>query len=59
MTITLKTPEDIEKMRIAGRLAAEVLEMIAPHVKPGAPPKNWTASAMTTSSTSSRRSRLR
>ncbi|KPZ07903.1 Methionine aminopeptidase [Pseudomonas syringae pv. spinaceae] len=35
MTITLKTPEDIEKMRIAGRLAAEVLEMIAPHVKPG------------------------
>ncbi|RMU21126.1 hypothetical protein ALP07_04550, partial [Pseudomonas savastanoi pv. glycinea] len=35
MTITLKTPEDIEKMRIAGRLAADVLEMIAPHVKPG------------------------
>ncbi|MBI6703404.1 type I methionyl aminopeptidase [Pseudomonas viridiflava] len=35
MTITLKTPEDIEKMRIAGRLAAEVLEMIGPHVKPG------------------------
>ncbi len=34
MTITLKTPEDIEKMRIAGRLAADVLEMIAPHVKP-------------------------
>ncbi|EGH40978.1 methionine aminopeptidase, partial [Pseudomonas syringae pv. pisi str. 1704B] len=29
MTITLKTPEDIEKMRIAGRLAADVLEMIA------------------------------
>ncbi|WP_235663249.1 hypothetical protein, partial [Pseudomonas savastanoi] len=25
MTITLKTPEDIEKMRIAGRLAADVL----------------------------------
>ena len=35
MTVTIKTPEDIEKMRIAGRLAAEVLEMIAPHVKPG------------------------
>ncbi|WP_240350631.1 M24 family metallopeptidase, partial [Pseudomonas viridiflava] len=33
--MTLKTPEDIEKMRIAGRLAAEVLEMIGPHVKPG------------------------
>ncbi|CAA0108720.1 Methionine aminopeptidase [BD1-7 clade bacterium] len=35
MTVTIKTPEEIEKMRIAGRLAAEVLEMIAPHVVPG------------------------
>ena len=35
MTVTIKTPEDIEKMRIAGRLAAEVLEMIGEHVKPG------------------------
>ncbi len=35
MSVTIKTPEQIEKMRIAGRLAAEVLEMIAPHVKPG------------------------
>jgi methionyl aminopeptidase len=35
MAVTLKSPEDIEKMRIAGRLAAEVLEMIAPHVQPG------------------------
>ncbi len=33
--ISLKTPEELEKMRIAGRLAAEVLEMIAPYVKPG------------------------
>jgi methionyl aminopeptidase len=33
--IILKTPEDIAKMRIAGRLAAEVLEMIEPYVKPG------------------------
>jgi methionyl aminopeptidase len=33
--IILKTAEDIEKMRIAGRLAAEVLEMIGPHVKAG------------------------
>ena len=30
-----QTPEDIEKMRVAGRLAAEVLEMIEPYVKPG------------------------
>ena len=35
MTVTIKTPEDIEKMRVAGRLAAEVLEMIGKHVKPG------------------------
>lgn len=35
MTVTIKTEEEIGKMRIAGRLAAEALEMIAPHVKPG------------------------
>lgn len=35
MSIITKTPEEIEKMRVAGRLAAEVLEMIEPHVRPG------------------------
>ncbi|MEO6227452.1 MAG: type I methionyl aminopeptidase [Thermomonas sp.] len=35
MAITIKTPEEIEKMRIAGRLAADVLQMIAPHVQAG------------------------
>jgi len=35
MPITVKTPEEIEKMRVAGRLAAEVLRMIRPHVRPG------------------------
>ena len=35
MTIKIKTPEEIEKMRVACRLAAEVLEMIEPYVKPG------------------------
>lgn len=35
MSITLKTPEEIEKMRIAGRLASEVLDYITPFVKPG------------------------
>lgn len=35
MTVTIKTEEEIGKMRIAGRLAAEALEMISPHVKPG------------------------
>lgn len=35
MSIILKSPTDIEKMRVAGRLAAEVLDMIAPYVVPG------------------------
>ena len=35
MAVTIKTPEEIEKMRVAGRLAAEVLDMISPHVQAG------------------------
>ena len=35
MPVTIKTPDEITKMRIAGRLAADVLHMIAPYVKPG------------------------
>ncbi|GAA3706524.1 type I methionyl aminopeptidase [Oceanisphaera sediminis] len=35
MSIVIKTPEEIEKMRVAGRLAADVLEMIEPHVQAG------------------------
>lgn len=35
MTVSIKTPEDIVKMRVAGQLAAEVLEMIGPFVKVG------------------------
>ncbi|MAZ65752.1 MAG: type I methionyl aminopeptidase [Kangiellaceae bacterium] len=35
MSVTIKNSEQIDKMRIAGRLAAEVLEMIEPHVKKG------------------------
>src|SRR6202043_2038322 len=35
MHVTIKTPEEQDKMRIAGRLAAEVLDMIAEHVVPG------------------------
>lgn len=35
MTIPIKSQEEIEKMRIAGKLAADVLEMIEPHVKAG------------------------
>ena len=35
MAITIKNATDIEKMRIAGRLASEVLDFITPHVKAG------------------------
>jgi methionyl aminopeptidase len=35
MPITIKTPEDQDKMRAAGRLAASVLDMIGPYVQPG------------------------
>ena len=35
MHVTIKSPEEQEKMRIAGRLAADVLDMIAEFVVPG------------------------
>jgi methionine aminopeptidase type I len=35
MTVTIKTAEEQDKMRIAGRLAADVLDMIGDYVKPG------------------------
>ena len=35
MSISIKTPEEIEKMRIAGRLASEVLDYVEPFVKAG------------------------
>jgi methionyl aminopeptidase len=35
MPVHLKTPEEIQKMRVAGRLAADVLDYIAPFIKPG------------------------
>jgi methionyl aminopeptidase len=33
--ISLKTPEEQQKLRVAGALAADVLDMIGEHVKPG------------------------
>ncbi len=33
--IQIKTPEEIEKMRVAGKLTAQTLEMIGPYVVPG------------------------
>ena len=35
MTVTIKTAEEIEKMRVAGRLASRVLDMVGPEVKTG------------------------
>jgi len=35
MSVTIKTADEIDKMRVAGRLAAQVLEMIESHVHPG------------------------
>jgi methionyl aminopeptidase len=35
MSVTIKSPDEIEKMRVAGRLGAEVLDYITPFVKPG------------------------
>lgn len=35
MAISIKNPDEITKMRVAGRLAAEVLDMIGPHVEAG------------------------
>ena len=35
MDVIIKTAEEIEKMRVAGKLASEVLEMIGQHVKKG------------------------
>lgn len=35
MVVAIKTPEEIVKMRAAGKLAADVLEMIGPYVQEG------------------------
>ena len=35
MAIVIKNAAEIEAMRVAGRLAAEVLDHVAPHVRPG------------------------
>jgi methionine aminopeptidase type I len=35
MTVTIKNADERERMRVAGRLTADVLDMIGEHVKPG------------------------
>ena len=35
MSISIKSPDQVEKMRTAGKLASSVLEMIGEHVKTG------------------------
>jgi methionyl aminopeptidase len=34
MSVRIKTPEEIDRMRVAGKLASEVLDFITPYVKP-------------------------
>jgi methionyl aminopeptidase len=34
-SIVIKTPDEIEKMRVACRLASEVLDYLTPHIQPG------------------------
>ena len=46
MNVSIKTPEDIEKMRVAGRLAAEVLQVVAKRYYPKS--DNAVATATTT-----------
>ncbi len=36
MSIVIKTEAEVAAMRVAGRLASEVLDFVAPHVRPGA-----------------------
>ena len=35
MQVSIKSSEEQQRMRVAGRLAAEVLDMIGAHVRPG------------------------
>ena len=35
MSITYKDPDGVQGMRVAGRLASEVLDYLTPHIKPG------------------------
>lgn len=35
MPVSIKTPQELDKMRIAGKLAADVLDMIEPYIKAG------------------------
>ncbi len=56
MPIKLRSEDEVARMRVAGRLAASVLEMIGPHVATGRhAPTNSIASATASSSTNSTR----
>ena len=54
MNVTIKNPEEQEKMRVAGRLAAEVLDMIGPYVVPGVTTEELDRAATTTLSGAAR-----
>jgi methionyl aminopeptidase len=57
MSITIKTGTDIDAMRVACKLASEVLDYLTPSSNPVSPPKSWTSSATTTWSTNRLRPR--
>ena len=42
----VKTPEEIVRMRKAGKVARTVLDHVLRAVKPGSPPMNWTVLRM-------------
>ena len=47
MKINLKNKDQISQMRVAGQLAAEVLEMITPFVVPGVRLRSWIRGVIT------------
>ena len=52
MSVNLKSAEDIERMRVAGRLASELLDYLTPHVQAGVTTGEIDRLATTTWSTS-------
>ena len=48
MAIQIKTAADIEGMRLAGRLASEVLDMLTPHVQGRVSPRKSSTAWRTT-----------
>ncbi len=58
MTIPLRTAEEIEKLRVACKLASDVLVMIEPYVKAGVTTGGWIAFVTIIWSTNKKQFRL-